>query len=261
MLARKVMAKIKRKVLVIGGKGGVGKSLVTANLATALAMRGRKVSVLDQAFDAPVTCKMLGFTGKRFRVSKEGLIPAEGLLGIQLVSMGLVLEEDEVLTWFHEMKRNATEEFLTHVVYGERDYLIVDVPAGTSSDTVNALEYIPDLDGVVCVTVPSEVSQGVLRRAIMLCRKTQAKIIGVIENMSGFKCPACGYYEDVLQKGGGEKLAREEGIPFLGRIPLDPRIAEASDSGVPFVYKYPDIEASKVMQQVAEAVEKTLGMA
>jgi ATP-binding protein involved in chromosome partitioning len=258
-IAREVMKNIKHKILVIGGKGGVGKSLITANLAAALAMKGKKVTVLDQSYDAPVVCKMLGFSGKKMRVEKDGIIPSEGLLGIQLVSMGLILEEDEVLTWFHEMKRNATEEFLCHVIYGNRDYLVVDVPAGTSSDTVNLLEYVPDLDGVVVVTIPSQVSQFVAKRAIMLSQKIGAKIIGVIENMRGFTCPECHYKENILQIGGGEILAKELDVPFIGGISLDPRISEASDEGVPFVYKYPDIEGSEVIRAIADEVERQLG--
>ncbi len=254
--AKETMKGVKNKVLVIGGKGGVGKTLVTANLATALAMKGRRVTILDQCFDAPTIVRMLGFTGKKLRMEHDGIVPAEGLLGMQLISMGLILGEDEVLTWFHDMKRNATEEFLVHTVYGERDYLIADVPAGTSSDTVNVLEYVPELDGVAVVTVPSEVSQAVARRAITLCRKTGAKVAGVIENMRGFVCPDCGHAENILQAGGGERLAELTEVPFIGAIPLDPRISECSDKGVPFVYQYPEIEASKVIQKMAEALEE-----
>jgi len=255
--AREAMGKIKKKVLVIGGKGGVGKSLVTANLAGALAMRKKNVTVLDQSFDAPVVCHMLGFSGKKLTVDKDGIVPAKGLLGIQMVSMGLILEEDEVLTWFHEMKRNATEEFLCHVNYGERDYLIVDVPAGTSSDTVNLLQYVPNLDGIVVVTVPSEVSQAVAMRAIMLCNKVGTTVFGVIENMRGFNCPGCGNKVNILQTGGGERLATKMNVPFIGAIPLDPRVSESSDKGVPFIIKYPDIEASRVINDMADRIENT----
>jgi ATP-binding protein involved in chromosome partitioning len=222
-------------------------------------MRNKKVTVLDQSFDAPVVCHMLGFGGKKLTVEKEGIVPAEGLLGIQMVSMGLILEEDEVLTWFHEMKRNATEEFLCHVNYGERDYLFVDVPAGTSSDTVNLLQFIPDLDGIVVVTVPSEVSQAVAMRAIMLCQKVGAAVYGVIENMRGFDCPECGNKVNILQAGGGERLAKQMNVPFIGAIPLDPRVSESSDEGNPFIVKYPETEASKVINRMTDKIEEALG--
>ena len=155
MAVRENLAGIKHKIISIGGKGGVGKTLVTANLAAALAMKGRRVTVLDQVFDGPCVPRMLGVEGRGLGRSEKGLLPCEALLGIQVVSMGLIVPDDEAITWFHELKRSATEELLCHVVYGERDYLIIDVPAGTSSDTVNVIQYIPEMDGATIVTVPS----------------------------------------------------------------------------------------------------------
>lgn len=256
--ARVAMGKIKHKILVIGGKGGVGKSIVTANVATALAMKGKKVSILDQNFDGPAIPKMMGMEGQTMAMSDDGIIPGEGLLGIQVVSMGLILGEDEVLTWFHEMKRGATEEFLSNVVYGERDYLVVDIPAGTSSDTVNALAYIPDLDGALVVTVPSDVSQGVAYRAIKLCETAGIYPFGILENMSGFSCSKCGHKVEMFQTGGGDKLARETNTPFLGGIPLSTMVSQSTNEGTPFVYKYPEIEASKMMMMAADLVDDIL---
>lgn len=258
-LARERISKIKKKVVVVGGKGGVGKSLVAVNLAMGLAMRGRKVSILDQNFDGPVVPKMLGMEGKRLGMGENGIIPAEGPLGIQVISMGLVLEEDEVLTWFHDLRRNATEEFLCHVDYGERDYLITDIPAGTSSDTVNILQYIPEADGVVVVTIPTDVSQGVAKKAIIVCQKAGLPILGVIENMSGFYCPKCGGRSDPYQVGGGMKLAQEMGVPFLGTIPLDREISVGTQVGDPFIHRTPDIVASKNMNEIIDKIERMLG--
>ncbi len=256
--AGKSMASIKHKILSIGGKGGVGKTLIAVNMAMALAMRGRKVTILDQTFDGPCVPKMLGVEGKGIALRDDGLVPAEGPLGIQVVSMGLILEEDEVLTWFHEMKRNATEEFLCHVCYGERDYLIIDVPAGTSSDTVNLIQYIPELAGATVVTVPSEVSQAVAWKAITLCQKAKVPVFGVFENQGSYFCPRCGKREDIFQAGGGARLAETLGAPFLGSIPLDPRIAECADEGIPFVYKYPDSEGAKVIMKACDEIEKRI---
>lgn len=256
--AKDTMSKIKHKIAIVGGKGGVGKSITTVNLSTALAIRGRKVSILDQDFDGATVPKMLGVMDKRLSLSDEGIIPVEGTLGIQVISMGNILQTDEVLTWFHDMRRNATEEFLSHVVYGERDYLLIDLPPGTSSDSVNMMEYIPDLSGAVIVTVPSEVSQNVAKKASLLCRKAKVRIFGVIENMGGFVCPECGATVNILRYGGGEKLARELDVPFLGRIPLDPRLSICSDEGKPFVLAHPESPASKEVMKIAETLEKIL---
>lgn len=257
-LVKTAMAKVRRKIAVVGGKGGVGKSITTANLAIALALKGRKVCILDQDFDGPCIPKMLGLVGKRLKLGANGIVPVEGALGIKVVSMGSILQDEEVLTWFHDMRRNATEEFLCHVDYGENDYLFIDLPPGTSSDSVNTMQYIPDLSGAVVVTIPSEVSQGIAKKATLLCLKAGVRVLGVIENMSGFVCSHCGMTTDILRSGGGEKLAREMGVPFLGRIPLDPRLAEASDEGVPFVIRHPDSEAAKRMIAIAEGIEVVL---
>ncbi len=258
--ARKALDRIKHKIISVGGKGGVGKTLCAANIATALAMKGRKVGVLDQVFDGPCIPRMLGVEGKGMDYTDEGLIPTEGIAGIKVASMGLILEEDEVVTWFHEMKRNATEEFICHVLWGDLDYLIVDVPAGTSSDTVNVIQYIPEMDGATVVTIPSEVSQAVAYKAIVLLQKANIPILGVIENQSAFTCPKCNLETAILQSGGGETIARKTGVPFIGSIPLDHRIAECADDGEPIVFKYPESEAARIFIKSAELIENKCGM-
>ncbi|MDO8689563.1 MAG: P-loop NTPase [Dehalococcoidia bacterium] len=257
--AKGSMSSIKHKVAVVGGKGGVGKSIITANMGVALAMRGRKVSILDQDFDGATIPRMLGVHGRRLKIGDDGIIPVEGFMGIHVVSMGSILTNEEVLTWFHEMRRSATEEFVCHVNYGERDYLLVDMPPGTSSDAVNLMEYIPDLVGAVVVTIPSEVSQNVARKATLLCKKAGVRIFGIIENMSGFVCPKCGERVDIMSSGGGQKLAEEMDVPFLGRIPMDPRLSQCSDEGIPFVFKYPESPASIDLNQIVDTIEGDLG--
>lgn len=256
--AREVMAGIKYKIIVVGGKGGVGKSLVTTSLAAALALRNYRVTILDQDFDGPSIPKMLGVTGKKLQFSDAGIIPAEGVLGIQLVSTGLIFGSQQVLTWFHDMRRNTTEEFLAHVAYGERDFLLVDMPPGTSSDAVNLMEYIPDITGAVMVTIPSEVSQEVALKAALLCRKAGIRIFGVIENMSGYVCPKCGEHVDILHEGGGTKLAAELKVPLLSSIPLVPQLATCSDQGRLFVKENPDSPASQAIFQAVEAILASL---
>ena len=252
------MKNVKHKILVIGGKGGVGKTLLTANLATALAMLGRKVSVLDQVYDGPCIPRMMGVEGQGINLDGDALVPVEALFNIQVVSMGLILDEDDVVTWFGDMKKNATEEFLTAVRYGERDYLVIDVPAGTSADTTNVLKLVPNLDGAVVITVPSQVSQAVAYKGAMLCRQAGLEIFGVVENTSGYICTGCGKKVNVLQEGGGRRLAEMLGVPFLMEIPMDRRIADSADEGDPFVHKYPEWDPAKQMLEVARAIDKKL---
>jgi len=255
-LAKKTMAKIKHKIAVVGGKGGTGKSTMSCNLTMALAMMGYKVSILDQDLDGASVPKMFGVMDKKLQIGPKGIVPVKALNGVEVISMGFVQEENEVITMFHEMRRGTTEEFLAHVDYGERDYLIIDLPPGTSSDSVNLLQYIPDLDGVVVVTVPPRVSQLAARKAILLAQKAGANVLGVVENMSGYICPDCGEQYDIMLSGGGEKLARDTGVPFLCRIPLHPELSEACDAGIPYVYKYPDNPASKIVRELAKTIDE-----
>ncbi|MBA7564771.1 Iron-sulfur cluster carrier protein [subsurface metagenome] len=254
----KTLEGVKHKILIIGGKGGVGKTLLAANFATALAMLGRRVSILDQVFDGPCIPRMMGVEGQGIQLDGDILVPVEGLLNIQVVSMGLILDEQDVITWFGDMKKNATEEFLTMVGYGERDYLIIDVPAGTSADTTNVLKLVPELDGALIVTIPSQVSQAVAYKGAMLCRQAGLDIFGVVENTSGLTCSACGRKINVFQEGGGRKLAKLLEVPFLMEIPMDRRIADSADEGDPFVHKYPDWEPSKQMLEVARQIDRKL---
>ncbi len=254
------MEKIKYKIAISGGKGGVGKSTVAANLAAVYAMSGAKVSILDQDFDGSTIPKMFGIQGeKRLKYGVEGLIPAEDKLGlgIQIVSLSLVYP-DEVITMFHELRRNLTEEFLVNVSYGERDYLIVDLPPGTSSDACNLLQYIPNIDGVVTVTMPTQISQLTARKATLLAAKAGVRTLGVIENMSGYTCSHCKKAFDLMTAGGGEALAKELEVPFLGGIPLNEEVASACDEGIPFVYKYPSNPASVELKRIASRLERRM---
>ncbi|MDZ4246436.1 MAG: P-loop NTPase [Dehalococcoidia bacterium] len=253
--AKKTMAKIKRKIAVCAGKGGVGKSMVTSNLAAALAMAGKKVAVMDSDFDGSCIPRMLGTLGKQLTLTPQGIEPVEGLLGIKVVAMANIMDEEDTTTWYHELRRNATEEFVAHVNYGELDYLLIDLPPGTSSDAVNMMEYIPDLDGVVIVTNPTGVSQGVALRSGMMAIEGGVRIIGVIENMSGFACSGCGNISYPLKKGGGETLAKELETVFLGRIPLESAVSYASDRGVPFVYANQESVAAKAVNSILEKIE------
>jgi len=252
---RENMKNVKHKVIVFGGKGGVGKSMLAINLASALKKLGKTVCILDQVYDCPAIPLMLGISeDKRLMIGENGMLPVESDHGVKVVSTGLILDPDEVIVWFHDMKKNATEELLAGVDYGDIDYLVVDIPAGTSSETVNALKYIPDVDGGLVITVPSEVSQNVAKRCIYIMRKAKVPVLGVVENMSGAVCAHCGAPVEILQKGAGERMAESEGIPFLGRIPMSRDISVSLDQGNPFVVGHADSDAAKVMMHIGEKV-------
>lgn len=257
-IAARKMAKIKTKIVVLSGKGGVGKTTVTTNLAVSLQKRGNDVCILDADFDSPSVPRMLGVKDVNVRTGRNGIIPVQTDSGVTAMSVGFIIEEAEVVTWFHEMRRAATEEFCANVDYGELDYLIVDLPAGTGTEAVSVMQYIPDVDGAVIVTMASDVSQATARRAATLCSDAGVPLVGVIENMSGYICPSCGVGADVLRSGAGESLAKELNVPFLGRIPLHQSVSDSSDEGIPFVIGDSDSEAAKAFQSVVANVEKSL---
>jgi ATP-binding protein involved in chromosome partitioning len=259
-LVRSKLKGVKHKILVLGGKGGVGKSMVAVNLGAALYSLEKKVCIVDQNFDCPAVPTMLGIAGEKLKFGEKGLLlPVETDIGIKAVSMGLILGEDEVIVWFHESKRMAAEEFLINVDYGELDYMVVDVPAGTSSETVNAMRILPDIDASIVVTVPSEVSQNVAEKAVLLSQKANIPVFAVMENMGQCQCPNCKRQVSFLQSGGGTALAEKVGVNFGGVIPMDLRVSQSLDDGKPFVLSHPDIKASKVIMKIAKEMIESFG--
>jgi ATP-binding protein involved in chromosome partitioning len=170
------------------------------------------------------------------------------------MSTGLILKTTDVIIWYHDMKRNATEELLAATNYGNLDYLILDIPAGTSSETVNALKYLPDLDGGLVITVGSKISQNVARKCIYILNKAKIPVIGVVENMSETQCSACGRSISPIQGGAGGTMAQDEGVPFLGKIPVSEMISQSLDDGKPFVMSHPDSEESSRIMDISKAV-------
>jgi Mrp family chromosome partitioning ATPase len=252
------MSQIKYKVAVLSGKGGVGKTTTATNLAVSLQQRGNSVCILDSDFDSPSVPRMMGVKDVKLRAGRDGIIPVETPHGVKAMSVGFIIEDAEVVTWFHDMRRAATEEFCANVAYGALDYLIIDLPAGTGTETVSVMQYIHDITGALIVTMASEVAQATARRAATLCRDAGVPVIGVVENMSGFACPECGFNTAVLRSGGGEALAEQIGAPFLGRVPLHSAAASGSDSGTPFVLGAPDSEVAKAFRQVVDNFEASI---
>jgi len=256
------MSKVKHKIAVISGKGGVGKSVVTVNLAMAFAVRGYtdKVGILDTDITGPSVPKIIGLQGEKVVSTPEReIVPAVGPLGIKVVSMALMLETEETpVIWRGPLKARAITQLLSDVIWGELDFLFIDLPPGTGDEPLSIMQLIPDLDGVVIVTIPSEVSQIVVKKAVTFARHLKAPIIGVIENMSGFICPNCGKEIDIFKRGGGQKIAEDMNIPFLGRIPIDPEICDYSDKGLPFVTENKNSPATKAFMEIVKKIEEFL---
>jgi ATP-binding protein involved in chromosome partitioning len=254
---RERMSRVKHKVAVISGKGGVGKTVVTVNLAVAFAKKCNpgKVGILDADIHGPCVPRMLGMKGDILRVSPLGVFPATGPLGIKVVSIDFLLPDQETpVIWRGPLKMSAIRQFLSDITWGELDLLLIDLPPGTGDEALSVMQLLPEMDGVIIVTIPSEVSKDVVRKAVMFAKELNVPVIGVIENMSGLICPNCGTRIDVFKAGGGEEMAREMGVDFLGRIPLDPRICEASDEGVPFIMSQEDSPTTKSFAEIADKI-------
>jgi ATP-binding protein involved in chromosome partitioning len=255
---KKRMKKIKHKIAVISGKGGVGKTVTAVNLAIAFALQGHKnrVGLLDADLHGPCVPKMLGMEDKKLKVGPIGAFPALGPLGVKVASMAFVLESKSVpVVWRGPLKMRAIQQFLSDIAWGELDFLLIDLPPGTGDEPLSVMKLLPEMDGVVIVTIPSEVSQTVVGKSITFSRQLNVPVIGIIENMSGFVCPECGKETYIFKAGGGKKVAQEYSVPFLGRIPLDPRVCEASDLGHPFIMEYPDSPAAKAFMDIVEKIK------
>ncbi|MCK9273574.1 MAG: P-loop NTPase [Syntrophales bacterium] len=247
------MDEIQNKIMVLSGKGGVGKSTVAANIAVTLAMEGKKVGLLDTDFHGPSIPTLLNLDGKRPSSDGTSIYPIEYLEGVKVMSIGfLVPNRDDAVIWRGPMKMNVIKQLLSDVNWGKLDYLIVDFPPGTGDEPLSVAQLIPQSNGAVIVTTPQDLSLNDVRKCISFCRQVNIPILGVIENMSGLVCPNCHHLIDVFKSGGGQKMAEEMGVPFLGTIPIDPNIVEASDKGMPFVYHYSDSEAATAFRNAVQ---------
>ena len=229
------LERIRYKLFVMSGKGGVGKSSVSVNIAAALAARGFKVGLMDVDIHGPSVPRLLGLTGQ-LETDRGSLIkPKQYNENLHVVSMdSLLLDPDQAVLWRGPMKTSAIRQFISDVQWGDLDFLVVDSPPGTGDEPMTVLKLIPEALAVV-VTTPQEVSLADVRKAINFLQYAQANILGVVENMSGLACPYCGKEIDLFKKGGGKALAEQYGLEFLGAIPLDPATVVAGDIGTPVV--------------------------
>jgi len=244
---------VKHKIIVLSGKGGVGKSTVATNIAAALSLKGKKVGLVDVDIHGPSIPKIMGLESSRPAASLEGLEPVPYSPNLVVMSVGFLLRErDDAIIWRAPLKHGLIKQFLAEVNWGKLDYLVVDCPPGTGDEPLSAIQLLEGADGAVVVTTPQDVSLADVRKSITFCHTTNLPVLGVVENMSGFVCPHCANTVDIFKSGGGEKMASEMGVPFLGRIPIDPKMVESGDSGKPFVESFAESETSKAFIRIIE---------
>ena len=252
------MSQVRNALAVASGKGGVGKSTVATHLALALAQTGARVGLMDSDIYGPSVPKMLGGGEAPQPAGQPGqLLPVEAR-GIRYISMGLFAGRDTPVIWRGPMATKMVQQFLSQVVWGELDYLLIDLPPGTGDVQLTLTQSAP-LAGAVIVTTPQEVAVEVTLRGLRMFEQVQVPILGIIENMSGFACPHCGKTTEIFRHGGGKKAAEELGVPFLGEVPLDPALAEAGDQGKPLISATPGVlESSPSARAFPPIVEKLI---
>ena len=248
------MGRIAHKILVLSGKGGVGKSTVAVNLALSLMLEGKRVGLLDVDIHGPSVPKMLKLEGERILTEGDVMLPVE-LGDLKVMSIGFLLNrQEDAVIWRGPMKMGVIKQFLMDVDWGDLDYLIVDAPPGTGDEPLSVCQLIEDADGAVVVATPQEVALAAVRRSITFCRQLNLPVLGVVENMSGFVCPRCGERTEIFGSGGGERLAKEMNVPFLGRIPIDPEVTVSGDSGTPYIQHYGGTATGKAFGEVIRPI-------
>ncbi len=251
-------SKIKKKILVLSGKGGVGKSTVSTNLAVGLSLKNYKVGLLDIDLHGPNVPNMLGLKGALPHITPEGIYPVKYSENLEVMSIGFFARDEDAIIWRGPLKHKAIQQFLTDTIWGELDFLIADCPPGTGDEILSIYHVLQNVDGGIIVATPQNVALADVRRSIRFCKETKIPILGIIENMSGFICPKCKTRFDIFKSDGAKKLAEEYKIPFLGKIPIEPDLVEAGDNGKPYIQYYSESETAKAFAQIIENLEKQL---
>ncbi len=259
------MSGIRHKIAVMSGKGGVGKSMTTVNLALALGRQGCKVGIIDVDLNGPCVPRMMGMHGRGLEVTPDGARPPEGPYGIKVASMDFLLNESAPVRWKGPMdlspvwlgltEMNVIREFLADIIWGDLDYLLADLPPGAAADKPPVIAgFLPDLAGAVVVTTPSEVASEVVQKSIGYATDLGLRVLGIIENMSRYRCPSCGVEHDLFD-GDTESMCHALNLPLLGRIPFDRNFARTFDKGVPLLdADYP------TNQRYHEIVERVISL-
>jgi ATP-binding protein involved in chromosome partitioning len=255
---KKTLDAIKYVLVILSGKGGVGKSTISTNLALMLAEKGYQVGLLDCDMHGPTIPTLLGLEKERINQSAEGLIPIQATSNLKVLSMGFLIEnKDDPVIWRGPMKMGAIKQLLGDFTWGPLDYLIIDLPPGTGDEPLSIAQIIPRITGSIIVTTPQDVALISVRKSINFVKKLNIPVVGIIENMSGFTCPHCKKHVDIFKRGGGKKAAADLHVPFLGAIPLDPHIVETGDKGSLFIEK--DAMITKSFKVIVKQVEKFVG--
>jgi len=250
---------VKHVILVLSGKGGVGKSTVSVNLASALSAHGRMVGLLDLDIHGPNIPKMLGIEDQRPSVLAKVLEPVHVTGKLAVMSMAFLLPDTSTpVVWRGPMKMAVIQQFLDEVNWGSLDYLVVDLPPGTGDEALTIAQLAPNLRGAVIVTTPQDVAVLDAVKAIKFIEKLEIPVIGIIENMSGMCCPHCGETVDLFGRGGGERAAHDLGVPYLGAIPLDPAMVKACDEGRPYILRHADSPTWRAVDTVMENLVKVV---
>lgn len=247
---------IKNKIVVLSGKGGVGKSTVAVNTAISLTLKGYKVGLLDIDIHGPSIPTMLGITEYPTIIDEKTILPVKSN-GLEVMSIGLLIKKhDAAIVWRGPMKSKMIEQFLSDVIWGQLDYLIIDSPPGTGDEPLSVCQYIENINGAIIVTTPQEVSAVDVRKSISFCQQLEIPILGIIENMSGFICPDCGKVTNIFNIGGGKKIAEQYRVPFAGCIPIEPNIGEACDEGIPYIKKYANSKTAMIFNEIISSIIK-----
>lgn len=250
---------IRHKIMVMSGKGGVGKSTVATNLAATLALDGHQVGILDADIHGPNIPRMLGVDLFQLEGGRDSIRPVEAFQNLKVVSMALIsTNPDTPIVWRGPIKHNVIKQFLGDVEWGDLDYLIVDLPPGTGDEPLSVAHLISHVDGSVIVTTPQDVALLDSRKAVGFSELLKIPVLGIVENMSGMVCPHCARRIDLFKVGGGEKAARELRVPFLGFVPIEPDMVEMCDQGKPLVMSRPYSRAKKAFDEMARLVVERL---
>jgi ATP-binding protein involved in chromosome partitioning len=254
------MGDVGHVILVLSGKGGVGKSTVAATLAYALAERGNRVGLMDADLHGPTIPLLIGVSGEMATGTQEAMEPVQAAPNLTVMSIGfLTAERDQPTIWRGPLRGGVLRQFLGDVEWGSRDFLVIDLPPGTGDEPLTLAQSIPDADGAIIVTTPQEASLADCRKAINFAHKVDLRVLGVIENMSGFICPNCGERTDVFSTGGGEKMAEQMNVPFLGRVPLAAEIVALADAGKPLTGDEAPEAVRAAWEEIVDALIQRIG--
>ena len=249
------LSHIRNKIMVMSGKGGVGKSTVSVNFAASLALQGYQVGILDADIHGPDIPRMCGVENRPLVSYGEGLEPIKVFKGLKAISTGLLSQDpDKAIVWRGPLKHSAIRQFLGDVNWGDLDYLVIDLPPGTGDEPLSVAHLIQNVDGAIIVTTPQDVALLDSRKAVNFSRLLNIPVLGIVENMSGMVCPHCSEKIDLFKVGGGERAALELGVPFLGRIPIDPMMVISCDAGTPFVIDPGPSEVRKAFENLTQVV-------